>query len=1020
MESRFASLRQRDSSTSMLRVKLSRRRSQCQKENRGKAFNSRRQLDQSSGGMDSSVLLTRDMSVIQEKSGSLPKTGENPVCLDRLKCLERWKERKALEKEKEERKKVFKTGLYRPTDSFSAPLLPPVLASKARTKEQTAVKSSSSQPPTSRVTRSTRLKSLQPQKEPEAVPAVRKVEPTGGRTTRSRAAAVPPPLVTRAKASAAPVARVLPTRAAKGPTTAALKTRTKTAVTFKEQPLPPEESREPEAEARPPTTMCVVQEEEERMEEDVTARPLPVEAPPSFAPEDFVFRAPVGLSDFKIEPLTPRSADSFLRPGSSSNLPPVPAFDFESQVEESIVPPPDLPLPHTSPPSDLPLPHTSPPPDLTHTSPPPNLTHTSPPPDLPLPHTSPPPDLTHTSPPPDLTHSSPPPDLPHTSPPPDLPLPHTSPPPAPLSPQEPEHTVLYFRRQMELETEKLSGLSRLWETRVEEEAVPEEMRDRMRTAVGQARLLMKERFAQFSGLVDDCELQRGDRVTTGSDLQGFWDMVYYQVSLRSTTRPVSGLLPGQSQVYYRVSLRSTTGSVSGLLPGQSQVYYRVSLRSTTRSVSGLLPGQSQVYYQVSLRSTTGSVSGLLPGQSQVYYQVSLRSTTGSVSGLLPGQSQVYYRVSLRSTTRSVSGLLPGQSQVYYQVEDVDKKFAALKEAESRDWVEEQKPAKPPTATAPKPAGGGAAGKSRLAAAKAAMKAKKQAAEASQAAGSEGGDGVSLPREAPPRDPETMVFQGGFFQVESPARLPGSIRRSVRLSAAVLPQSSPHVSLTTCTTPARTTTPVRTTTTTPARTTTTPARAGTTPARSTRATTPAKVNTTTPAAANNTTPARANNHTTSARANNHTTPARANTTTTPARANNHTTPARANTTTTTTPTPARVTRRSQFTSGPPPSILLPASSSPEEQSQEERPEASDVASIVASAPVSPADQTPVAPGAHSLSFSLSPCLGHGTPARPDTPDNYLIELIGDAGGDVEPGVLCCQLPSRTAEPSHKDA
>lgn len=52
----------------------------------------------------------------------------------------------------------------------------------------------------------------------------------------------------------------------------------------------------------------------------------------------------------------------------------------------------------------------------------------------------------------------------------------------------------------------------------------------MRTAVGQARLLMKERFKQFSGLVDDCDLGRGEKVTTCTDLQGFWDMVYYQVN----------------------------------------------------------------------------------------------------------------------------------------------------------------------------------------------------------------------------------------------------------------------------------------------------------------------------------------------------------------------------------------------------------------------------------------------------------------------------------------------------------
>ena len=55
------------------------------------------------------------------------------------------------------------------------------------------------------------------------------------------------------------------------------------------------------------------------------------------------------------------------------------------------------------------------------------------------------------------------------------------------------------------------------------------VRDSMRTVVGQARLLIKERFGQFNGLVDDCELGRGERITSCMDLEGFWEMVYYQV-----------------------------------------------------------------------------------------------------------------------------------------------------------------------------------------------------------------------------------------------------------------------------------------------------------------------------------------------------------------------------------------------------------------------------------------------------------------------------------------------------------
>ncbi|XP_050691136.1 disks large-associated protein 5-like isoform X2 [Eriocheir sinensis] len=48
-------------------------------------------------------------------------------------------------------------------------------------------------------------------------------------------------------------------------------------------------------------------------------------------------------------------------------------------------------------------------------------------------------------------------------------------------------------------------------------------------AIGQAELLMKERFVQFSDLIDDCELNRGEKEVTCQDLQGFWDIVYIQV-----------------------------------------------------------------------------------------------------------------------------------------------------------------------------------------------------------------------------------------------------------------------------------------------------------------------------------------------------------------------------------------------------------------------------------------------------------------------------------------------------------
>ena len=56
------------------------------------------------------------------------------------------------------------------------------------------------------------------------------------------------------------------------------------------------------------------------------------------------------------------------------------------------------------------------------------------------------------------------------------------------------------------------------------------MEGQIRTTVCQAQLLMdrKGKFHQFAGLVDKCE--NGDPSTTCEDLQGFWDMIFIQVS----------------------------------------------------------------------------------------------------------------------------------------------------------------------------------------------------------------------------------------------------------------------------------------------------------------------------------------------------------------------------------------------------------------------------------------------------------------------------------------------------------
>lgn len=68
--------------------------------------------------------------------------------------------------------------------------------------------------------------------------------------------------------------------------------------------------------------------------------------------------------------------------------------------------------------------------------------------------------------------------------------------------------------------------------------VPERMEGEVRSVQGQVRLLIRERFGQFLGLVDQCERQIGPKPTTLFDLQGFWEMVLLQVQPIVYTMPI--------------------------------------------------------------------------------------------------------------------------------------------------------------------------------------------------------------------------------------------------------------------------------------------------------------------------------------------------------------------------------------------------------------------------------------------------------------------------------------------------
>ncbi|KAJ0060098.1 hypothetical protein NL108_003935, partial [Boleophthalmus pectinirostris] len=394
---------------------------------------------------------------------------------DRLKQLQRWQERKALEKEKEQREKarkgVFKTGLYRPKDALNIVPLPPVPAAPGRSKE---TKTHVAPAQCTRVTRSMRQQQVQNVffcffkkyfvcftvgVDIMIVLFVMTLVELATRGLSTRSANKPP-------VTAAPVVKDKPKdKCADVRTTRSKEVEVATPLTEEKIRngimlfcIKPEIEKEQRQECPRPTLQT--DEEEMVVDQTVPAPALDNEDPkslpkaPSFAPEGFLFQAPNGLSSIKFEPLTPRSADAFLTPSSSFTLPPAPTFD-EPKSEKSKVSPPKSP--RRSPLSG-----------------PTTVADTQ-------------------------------------------------------VEEETKHDVPYFRSEITNETNRLTGLCTHWESKVEDESIPEEMRDRMRTAVGQARLLMKERFKQFSGLVDDCDFGRGEKITTCTDLQGFWDMVYFQV-----------------------------------------------------------------------------------------------------------------------------------------------------------------------------------------------------------------------------------------------------------------------------------------------------------------------------------------------------------------------------------------------------------------------------------------------------------------------------------------------------------
>ncbi|XP_026327882.1 disks large-associated protein 5-like [Hyposmocoma kahamanoa] len=90
--------------------------------------------------------------------------------------------------------------------------------------------------------------------------------------------------------------------------------------------------------------------------------------------------------------------------------------------------------------------------------------------------------------------------------------------------------VDHFRHQLSSEIKRITEMCNAWEAISETTVLPESVQEAVLAAVGQARLLMSQKMAQFASLVERCARpETGCALVTPADLHGFWDMVFMQV-----------------------------------------------------------------------------------------------------------------------------------------------------------------------------------------------------------------------------------------------------------------------------------------------------------------------------------------------------------------------------------------------------------------------------------------------------------------------------------------------------------
>ncbi|NXA76246.1 DLGP5 protein, partial [Thryothorus ludovicianus] len=522
--SQFASRYKKDLSTEALRTKVARRKSILQKENRHKLFQKGRQL----GLADANVQLSKERGISelkearelcsQENSSVKQKAAPNAGTRrmnERREMLQRYKEEKELRKLQEQREKakkgVFKVGLYRPA-------APGFLALSAEEPAEAKPREKAAPDFSGRITRSKAKIQEGKSMIPTRIPTLSNAHGQSVHSTRAghkqmstakvtekekvlQPAAQPAPSVRVTRAAASAARQVLkPTAAAAGNQSqrkAANVGKQKKAV--KPDPTkvisskheveknvgmdPGVESSAADSKHSMPVEL---QQEQTSVEKNNFSPRRPRTR--SFAPQNFVFQPLSGLATYTVTPMSPSRANAFLTPSAVWNFSKSPVKIFEKSSETKAQKP--------------------------------NLKNPASPSVKGIQEQQMTTSLKGGAGESDERTST-----------------QRSNKTAPVSTalavnsddtREQDHDVPYFRNILRAERERLLSQCLQWEGNLELD-IPEDAKDLIRSTVGQTRLLIGERFKQFEGLVDNCEFKRGEKETTCTDLDGFWDMVNFQV-----------------------------------------------------------------------------------------------------------------------------------------------------------------------------------------------------------------------------------------------------------------------------------------------------------------------------------------------------------------------------------------------------------------------------------------------------------------------------------------------------------